>query len=70
MKLQRSSVLDYCIAKQAGFMPTYWLHISLSNDRTPEIPGSVEDRVAKQYTRLPKGPQDRKTWGFLFAVKE
>jgi len=31
------------IAKQAGFMPTYWscLEISLSNDRTGE-PGSLE----------------------------
>ena len=46
MKLQRSSVRQFCIAKQGGFMPSYWLHISLSNDRTPEIPGSVEDRVA------------------------
>jgi len=34
----------YCIAKQAGVMPTSWLAInSLSNDRTPEgfTPGSL-----------------------------
>jgi hypothetical protein len=34
------------LAKQAGFMPTYWSAES-SNDRTPEgiCPGSMEDRV-------------------------
>jgi hypothetical protein len=34
------------IAKQAGFVPTYWSceQISLSNDRTPGL-GSMEDRV-------------------------
>lgn len=40
----------YCIAKQAGFMPSVWFAInSLSgngSDRTPEITqGSREDRV-------------------------
>ena len=34
----------YCIAKQGGFMPSYWSAIE-SNDRTPGI-GSMEDRVA------------------------
>jgi hypothetical protein len=35
------------IAKQAGFMPTYWSceTISLGNDRLGNL-GSVEDRVA------------------------
>jgi len=35
------------IAKQAGFMPTYWSceTISLGNDRLGKL-GSVEDRVA------------------------
>lgn len=35
------------IAKQAGFMPTYWSRetISLSNDCEPGM-GSMEDRVA------------------------
>jgi hypothetical protein len=32
-------------AKQAGFMPSYWLAISLGNDREPGRLGSVEDRV-------------------------
>ena len=27
-----------CVAKQAGSLPTYWSTLSLSNDRTPEIP--------------------------------
>jgi hypothetical protein len=34
-------------AKQAGFMPTYWSLIQISNDRTPEhISGSMEGRVS------------------------
>jgi len=32
-------------AKQAGFMPSYWLAISLSDNREPGQLGSVEDRV-------------------------
>ena len=38
---------ECAIAKQAGFMPTYWslTSISLSNDRG-EVQRSVEDRVA------------------------
>ena len=33
------------LAKQGGFMPSYWSAIS-NNDRTPEIcPGSMEDRI-------------------------
>jgi hypothetical protein len=37
------------IAKQGGFMPSYWLaNNSLSLDRTPEgiTPGSMEDRIS------------------------
>jgi len=26
-----------CQAKQAGFMPTYWFAVEISNDRTPEL---------------------------------
>lgn len=40
----RSLSSQHCIAKQGGFMPTYWSVISLqSNDRTPEgiAPGSI-----------------------------
>jgi hypothetical protein len=38
MKLQSLHRLNSCIAKQAGFMPTYWsvISLSLNNDRTPE----------------------------------
>jgi hypothetical protein len=36
MKLQSLHGLNNCIAKQAGFMPTSWYVISLSNDRLPE----------------------------------
>ena len=36
MKLQSLHRLNSRIAKQAGFMPTYWSVISLSNDCTPE----------------------------------
>ena len=32
-------------AKQAGFMPSYWLAISLGNDREPGISGSREEQV-------------------------
>jgi len=36
----------YSIAKQAGFMPTYWLAInSLNSDRTPEITRVQETKV-------------------------
>jgi hypothetical protein len=38
---------ECAVAKQVGFMPTYWQSltaISLSNDREPGL-GSVEDRV-------------------------
>ncbi len=44
MKNTRSLSSLHCIAKQGGFMPTYWSAISLqNNDRTPEgiTPGSV-----------------------------
>jgi hypothetical protein len=34
------------LAKQGGFMPSYWSAINLNSDRTPEITlGSLEDRV-------------------------
>lgn len=33
-------------AKQAGFMPSYWSMVEICNDRTPEIRGPEEDRVA------------------------
>lgn len=33
-------------AKQAGFMPTSWCMIEISDDRIPGIVGSMEDRVA------------------------
>jgi hypothetical protein len=46
MKNTRSLLAQHCIAKQAGFMPTYWSAISLSNDRTPEVTGVQEDLVA------------------------
>jgi hypothetical protein len=36
MKTQSLHRLNSYIAKQAGFMPTYWSVISLFNDRTPE----------------------------------
>jgi hypothetical protein len=36
MNTQSLHRLTNCIAKQAGFMPTYWSVISLSNDRLPE----------------------------------
>jgi hypothetical protein len=45
MKNTRSLLAQHCIAKQAGFMPTYWSAIE-SNDRTPETRGPGEDRVA------------------------
>ena len=42
MKLQSLHRLNSCKAIQAGFMPTYWSVISLSNDRTPEGTGVQE----------------------------
>ena len=46
LEIQMKAVtIHYCFdrqAKQAGFMPTYWSVISLSNDRTPEGTGVQE----------------------------
>lgn len=36
---------SYYTAKQAGFLPTSWCMIEISNDRIPESVGSLEDRV-------------------------